>query len=212
MPAKGILKVFKPKSLLDYWTAAMFLAAVIRLFIIKGLDPRTLLLFLVPPLIALANKAFSDRLSTRVLGAVFLTLIGFGVALGRVRSLFPNLCGVDPELSATDNRILTWYAIVYVLYLFSVVPLVLFIRGLIDHRRKRKAEFTKFTCILGLIAELIVGPGMFAVCATTLGLLPVYRSTSDAKPDTPDHRLPDTEQPPEELPEEGSVPPPDTPR
>ncbi len=154
----------------------MFLVAVIQLLLIRGLDWRVLWVFAVPPLIAIGHRAFSERTSNRVLATVFLTLVGFGVALGPVRTLFPDLSGVDPELPPTSNRILTWYAIVYMLYVCPVLPLVLFIRALIDHRRKLKAEFSKFTCILGLIATLIVGPGLFTVCSDVLGLLPVYRA------------------------------------
>jgi hypothetical protein len=187
MKAQGILRKLKPRSLLDLWSFAMFLVAVIQLFLIRGLDWRVLWVFVVPPLIAIGHRTFSERTSNRVLATVFLTLLGFGVALGPVRTLFPDLSGVDPELPTKTNRILTWYAIVYILYVCSVLPLVLFIRALIDHRRKLKAEFSKFTCILGLIATVIAGPVLFAVCCDILGLLPVYRAAgATQQPEEPE--------------------------
>ena len=190
MKSKGIPQALKPKSLLDYWTIAAFLVAVIQLFLLRGLDVRILLLFLVPPFIAFVYRHASDRPSTRAVAAVSRTLFAAGVTLSMTKDVFPELGGVDPDLSAKHDRILAWYVIVYLMYVGAVLPLVLFIRALVDHRRKRKAEFSKTTCILGLIMCLIFAPAMLAICCEYLGLSPVLDTTHEADttqpPDSPD--------------------------
>lgn len=164
----------RPTSLLDYWTIAAFVAAVLGLMRLRGVDFGTLILFLAPPTAALFWRQHSTRQSTRVLCVLFLSLIDVGVALADVEALLPNLGGVDRALSPTHDRILTWYVLVYLLFLTLALPLVLFARGLLDHHSGRPAQFSKPTCVLGLFACLVVGPSMMAVSAATLGLSPVW--------------------------------------
>lgn len=168
----------KVTTALNYWTAAVFIAAVLRLFFLHGLDLRVFGLFLIPPVVALLMERVSIRLSTRVLAASFLTLVNIGVALAPVDRLFPNLGGVHPGLSPENDRILTWYCVVYLMYFFLVMPLVFFTRGLADHFAGRKADLSVFTCALGLGACLFVGPLMFTVTEDILGLSPVWSSQS----------------------------------
>lgn len=177
-----MLGKFKPRSLLDYWTIAAYLTAVLELFLLRGLDFRALVFFLIPPSVVFYWRNCSERASTRLLSALFLSLIGAGVSLAKIERLFPNLGGVDGGLSPAHDRILSWYMTVYILYVTFLLPLLLFGRGLLDHRNRRAPMFSKFTCVLGLIACFIVGPGMFfGACGKTLGLFPVWGFKSAAK-------------------------------
>ena len=169
-----VLQKFKPTSILDYWTVLAYLLAVGTLISLRGLDLDTLFFFLFPPTFAYIHKNLSDRYSTRLMSALFLSLVGAGVTLASKNHLFPNLGGVDKGLSAEHNRILAWYAAVYLLYVFNVLPVVLFGRGLIDHVRRKPTQFSVFTCVLGLIAALFVGPLMFWVTQEHLGLFPIW--------------------------------------
>ena len=152
----------------DYWAAVMFLLAVLQLLLLRGLSIGAMLLFLFPPTAAFLFHAYADRKGSRVVASVFLTLIGIGVTVARVDWLFPEMGGVDARLPREADRILTWYTSVYLLFVFGLLPLFLFIRSLVDHHRKRPAQFSRPTCVLGLIAALLMAPILPVVC---IGLL-----------------------------------------
>lgn len=181
MTRDEILRALRPKTLLGYWTVAVFLAAVVRVFLLKGLDLRVFVLFLLPPFFAYIHALKSERRSTQIVAAAFLTAIDFGIALAPVTWLFPKL-DLMGNLSSHDNRLLSWYLVVYLLYVFEVLPLFLFIRTIRDHWLKRKAMLSKFTCILGLVAWLIIGPVMIAVMGPKVGLYPVWGDPNQNQP------------------------------
>jgi hypothetical protein len=174
---KETLKALKPTSLLDYWTIAAFLAAVLSLFYLRTFDLRVLFFCLFPPLVAFIHKDFSDRKSTRVFSALFLTMIGAGVALAPAKDIFPELGGVAKGLTPEHDRILAWYTVVYLLCVFGGLPAFLFGRGLMDRFRRGSAQFSLFTCILGLVACAVVAPLMFWLCCEHLGLCPLLKQT-----------------------------------
>jgi hypothetical protein len=156
-----ILAILKPISVLEWWTIAVFLGAIGQLLMIRGLDVKILLLFFYPPFLALVFENLAQRKSSRFIAALFLTMLSLGEIPMRFPRLFPNLGkGGESQLAPEYNRLLAWYIIVYLLYVFLLLPLFLFTRGLIDHKRKRPAQFSKFTCVLGLFTCLVVGTGM----------------------------------------------------
>jgi len=178
MEAKGwmtILRGLKPTSLLDYWTIAAFLVAVLNLFHLRNADLEVLFFCLLPPSMALIAKDFSDRLSTRIVALLFLLSIGAGVPIASAERVLPELGGMDEGLASRNDRILAWYAVVYLAYVFGALPLFLFGRGLLDHLRKRKAQFSVFTCVLGLVASTFVAPLTFSLCVEHFGLYPPYK-------------------------------------
>lgn len=171
---KGLARRLRPKSVLDYWVIAAFLTAVVRLFLLKGFHLGILMVFLLPPSFALLVKDASPRRSSRLAALVFLNLVALGVAIAPVEELFPRLGGVVENIPREDNRILAWYLCVYSITLFLLLPVFLFVRAIIDRRRGRPAEFSRFTCYLGLFAVLIAGPVTLVVlCCRILGLWPV---------------------------------------
>jgi len=150
----------------DYQAGITFLIVVGRLFLASGLDSDVLLLFLLPPIMALLAVKTSDRESTRLVGNIFLSLIALGVMIAPFEGVFPELGQqgqVSNDLPAETGRIVSWYLCVYLLWLFNVLPLLLFIRGLRDRRDAREGGFSAFTCYLGLFAWLMVGPLMIAL-------------------------------------------------
>ena len=169
-------RALKPKSILDYWAAVAFLVAVGRLCLLDRPGARVLLVFLGPPALALTAKANSDRRSTRFIATLFLTLIDVGVLLAPFQRIFPRLGASDIPLPASDKRILVWYLLIYVLYIFCILPPFMFIRGLVDKRRHRPSELSRFTCIFGLAAWAFVGPLFVWWCFTELGLWPIIGS------------------------------------
>jgi len=170
---RQLLQRLRPRTLLGYWSTAAFLLAVARLLLIRGLNAGSLILFLFPPLMALVFRG-SDRRSTRVMAALFLTLIDFGVLIGPIPWLFPGLQPIDRGLSATDNRVLAWYVGMYIFYLFVLLPPLIFGRGLL-RRYRRKGDFSTFTNVLGLVAWVIMGLPICCLSFTRLGLWPPIR-------------------------------------
>lgn len=165
-----LLTRLRPKTWLGYWSAAAFLIAVVRLLLIRGVGINTLTLFLFPPFMAFAFQ-YSERRSTRIVAALFLTLVDFGVAIGPIPWVFPNLHPIDGRLSPADNRTLGWYVLAYLIYIFAVLPPFLFGRGLLSRQRK-PGDFSTFTNVLGLVAWVLIGPLMVWFCVTELGLWP----------------------------------------
>ena len=140
---------------------------------LRGIQPGILCLFLLPVLLALVSRS-SERLSTRVVATGFLTLIDCGHLLAPHPWLFPNLPQIDQNLGQADNRILGWYALMYLLYGFVIFPPFLFGRGILD-RRTGRAEFTLFTNVLGLVGWFVTAPGFIWISVDQLGLWPIVR-------------------------------------
>ena len=59
----------------------------------------------------------------------FLILVDLGVVLARAHQIFPWL-NLFPEIPRTQNRIISWYILVYVTLQFGVVPPIVFVRSL----------------------------------------------------------------------------------
>lgn len=172
MPSQRLWKALNLSTLLSYWAAIAFLIAVVRLFLLQGMDIRVLGVYLLPPLLAVGSTR-SNRTSTRILGATFLTLVDFGLLIAPFEMIFPNLGRGGVPLPPHDVRILHWYLVIYLLFLFVIAPPFLFIRGLLDKHYHRQGGFSMFTCILGLITWAIVGPGMVWVLYDRVGLWPI---------------------------------------
>ena len=107
------------------------------------------------------------------MATAFLMMISVGVALGPLPQLFPKLGGVNAKLSHEQNRILGWYVLNYIIYVCTALPVFLFGRGALDHIHRRKAEYTLFTCVLGLTAAALIGPLMLWAAFARLGLWPI---------------------------------------
>jgi hypothetical protein len=152
------------------------LLVVAHLLIIRG-NPLILVLFGLPLALAFAARCDpSSRRSTRIIASIFLAL----VAAGDLVAPFVHLPGSSfPGLSPAESRMLEWYLIAYLLFIFVVFPPVLFIRPLLDRRRGRPAFFSAFTCYLGLFAWVTTGP-MF--CLLIFLLPSILRGTTHASP------------------------------
>lgn len=164
----------KPSALLDWWTIGAFAVVIVRLFVARGSLPNILLLFLGPPCLALVIKYCSKRNSTKIVAALFLTLLDVGVIIAGFDRLFPNLGMYSSNpLSAYDKRVLALYVKLHILFIPCILPLFFCARGLLDRYRKSKSkdydltprvdnsmfpgEFYLGLYILGLIIALISG-------------------------------------------------------
>lgn len=184
MIRKRIVENFKPDSLLDCWTITVFLIAVITLFSLRGMEWRILFFFLFPPILAFFYQSRSSRKSTRILCTIFLTLLSAGITLAPIHQLFPHLKGVDPRLSREHDRILSWYGVIYLLYMI-VLPSMLFLRNWLDYYRDMNPQFSRFTCILGLLTILLLAPAVVWICYELLGLDSIWSSEEKDTPQSP---------------------------
>ena|SRR5215469_12368317 len=136
--------------------AVAFLLSVARLFVINGCDLRVLGMFVFPPFVAFTAcvSTKTSRWTARV-GGSFLVLIGLGVILSSF-DLLPAVLNQFPKLPRADNRLLSWYLWVYLLYIAAILPPYAFGRSLWHHRRGEVAELSPFVCWFGLVAWLLV--------------------------------------------------------
>ena len=155
------------------WVIQALLVAVLQLILLRGVSGGLVALFLVPPLLALAACQSPAGTIRRRLGTAFLVLVGIGVAVSRLPALLPGLGGVDRGLPRVQDRLLTWYSVVYIVFLIGVVPAVLFTRSLAARRRGEAAPFSRPTCYLGIAAMCILWPAVVPVLGGLLGLWPL---------------------------------------
>jgi hypothetical protein len=155
------------------WTACCLFAVVSQLAVIRGFDIRQVLLFGVPVLLALAVASQEATTRGRLLARLFLVLIGLGLVIAKIPWVFPKLGGMDQNLPPESDRALTWYCAVYLLYFSFVLPIHLFSASLRQLKQGKPAQFSAFTCYLGLFASAVVGPGMVCVAVEFFHLLPI---------------------------------------
>jgi hypothetical protein len=134
--------------------------AVVLLLLLRGLDIRILLLYGLPPLFAVFFTDDGHSWGTRKAAWWFLAAIGVGSALAHWPQVFPRLGGAADDLSPFHDRLLTWYAGVYLVSLLGVLPFWVFIRNLLMHARGEPAFFSRFTCYLGLITSALCWFGL----------------------------------------------------
>jgi hypothetical protein len=110
--------------------AVLFLAAVGRLFLVRGASLGGLLLFFGPPLFAYIYLVAPDGwVWTRRLAGSFFVSVAIGILLAPMHRILPRLNGF-PNLPLTDNRLLSWYVCVYLAYLVGVLPPYVAVRNL----------------------------------------------------------------------------------
>ncbi len=124
--------------------------AALSLLLLRGLDWRTFILFGVPPCFAAARTGLAATRGERRVAWAFLAAIGVGAIVSKFPQLLPNLKGFDPQLDPEHDRMLTWYTAVYLVFALGVLPAFLFLRALRKHRAGEPAEFSRFTCYMGL--------------------------------------------------------------
>ncbi len=111
------------------WSLGVFVFAVIHLLRIGAFTSYFAFFFVVLPFGTALAIAFwkGDAVSRWIVA--FLILIDLGVILAPEHRILPML-NMFPEIPRTQNRILSWYFLVYVALQFVVVPPVVFFRSL----------------------------------------------------------------------------------
>ena len=151
------------------------LVAVAHLILLRGLDVRIILLFGLPPAFAALSTTRDATKGQRRLAWSFLAAIGIGATISRFPALFPKLgAGWVPHgLPQEYDRLLAWYAAVYVAFVMGVLPVFVFARALCKRRKGEPADLSPFTCYLGLFTMTLVWvafPGVLAL----LGFWPLF--------------------------------------
>ena len=155
------------------WTACCLFAVVSQLVVIRGFDVRQVLLFGVPVFLGLGIARQEAATRGRLLARLFLALIGLGLLIAKIPWVFPKLGGMDQNLPRESDRALTWYCTVYLLYFTFVLPVHLFTATLQQLKQGKPAQFSAFTCYLGLFTSAVLGPGMVWVAIEFFHLLPI---------------------------------------
>ncbi|HEV3237020.1 MAG TPA: hypothetical protein VGZ25_08530, partial [Gemmataceae bacterium] len=102
------------------------LVAVVSLVLLRGLSLGLVLMFGLPPTVAAFLTQANVSRAGRWIAWSFLAMVGLGSIVARVQPLFPKLGGFAPQLDPWHDRMLSWYAAVYVVWFASVVPITAF--------------------------------------------------------------------------------------
>jgi len=148
------------------------LLAVAQLVLLRGLNPAILLLFGLPPLMAFVAVRHSPRKTTRVVGALFLALIALGAIIAHIPAILPKMGGFDRRLAPAVDRLLTWYACVYLVFVTLIVPTRVFVGSLLQRRCGEQPQFSTFTCVLGLLTTGLMWLVMPVLLGALIGLWP----------------------------------------
>ncbi len=153
---------------------ALFVA-VGRLVLLRGVDARVLLLFIVPPLVAFLILQRATTNGSRRVAMAFLVLVAVGALIEPFPAILPNLGGIDQGLPRGSDRLLTWYAVVYCLFIMGIVPTYFVVANLRCHWRGEPADVSRLTCYLGLLPLVLIWPVLPVMLGALLGLWPFPR-------------------------------------
>jgi hypothetical protein len=136
---------------------AAFAMAVIHWFLLREGSLGALPLFVLPPTFAmLVAGAPAVSKVMRGLAWSFLCCLGMGIVISEFSGILPGMKSA-PGLPAAEGRMLGWYLMVYLAYVFVVWPPFLFVGQLMRRRRGDPKAFSRATCLAGLAAWLLMG-------------------------------------------------------
>jgi hypothetical protein len=147
--------------------------AVAYLVLLRGLELRIIVMFGIPPTCAVLFTAARFPRATRRVAWAFLTAVGIGALVAPFPILFPRLRGFEGQLPPWQDRMLTWYACVYIIWGVIVLPLYGFCGSLRAHRLGQPARLSRPTCYLGIFTVTLFClalPGLFVL----VGFWPVF--------------------------------------
>jgi hypothetical protein len=150
------------------WSLAVFAGAIVQLLLVGGAKSFFFgFVVLFPFTSALAVAHWTRNAPSRWIIA-FLVLVDLGVVLAPAHQICPWL-NVFPEIPHTQNRILSWYILVYATLQFGVAPPVVFVRSLRTAWRGQTPALATWICLFGfavwgLLMAIVVG-----VAATGMG-------------------------------------------
>lgn len=157
--------------LVDHGIIAMLIAGY-YLVELRGVEARQFFLFGIPPLVAVLFTRHGKSVTTRSMAWGFLGMVGVGSLIAPTPALFPNLGSIDRQLGVHHDRMLSWYAGVYVVWLAGILPIGVFRQCLRDHRDGRPTQFSRPTCYLGLMTTALMWIGL-PHCLAVMGFWPV---------------------------------------
>jgi hypothetical protein len=131
------------------WSLALFGFAVFHLIAIGQLKTYYAFFLIAFPFGMALSISYRMGNATSRWIVVFLILVDFGVVIGPEHQILPIL-NLFPEMPRTQNRILTWYFLVYATLQFVVVPPVVFFKSLRTAWRGEQPALEIWICLLGL--------------------------------------------------------------
>ena len=167
-PAPTVIKRITRRINLLWTAVAFFLAVIQACLVLSSMSLGALALFVIPPVISfmIVISPGMTRMA-RFLASFILATVEAAVFLAPLTWVFPNFSTKSP-LPLEQARILGFYLMGWLFFIFVLLPPCIFGRSLIRRFQKKPASFSTFTCILGLFAWLLVGPVMTYFMMTTL--------------------------------------------
>ena len=130
------------------WSLAVFVGAVIALLRVGEIKSFVFGFIVLFPFSMALWLAYRMRNATSRWIIAFLVLVDLGVIFAPAHQIFPRL-NFFPEISRTQNRILSWYIVVYVTLQFGVAPPIAFVRSLRTAWRGGKPALATWICVFG---------------------------------------------------------------
>jgi hypothetical protein len=119
---------------------------------------RAVLLYFVPPVLAVLLLAVNLIRGTNpaviILCQVFLDMIAVAVLLGELKFFLPNIKPQFPGVPPQQDRILTFYFIAYMMFLWILLPPYFLGGSMYQHYRKVPAAISLPTCCFGTLTWL----------------------------------------------------------
>jgi hypothetical protein len=143
------------------WSLVVFASAIVDLLWVGNAKSFFFgFMVLFPFTAALAIAHWTRNAPSRWIIA-FLVLVDLGVLLAPAHLICPWL-NMFPEIPRTQNRIISWYILVYATLQFGVLPPVVFVRSLRTASRGETPALATWICLFGfavwgLLMSIVVG-------------------------------------------------------
>jgi len=137
------------------WSLGLFVAALIPLLRIGDVKSLFFGFIALFPFGMALWIAFRTRPATSRWIVAFIVLVDLGVIVAPFHGVLPWL-NMFPEIPRTENRILSWYCLVYTTLQFGVAPPVVLGRCLHTAWRGGRTALAPWICVFGLAVWLLL--------------------------------------------------------
>jgi hypothetical protein len=131
------------------WSLGVFGFAVLHLLAMDHIKSIVFLFYLILPFGGALAISYRQGAETSRWIVIFLILVDLGVIIAPDHWILPAL-NMFPDLPRTQNRILTWYFLVYVSLQFVVAPPVFFFQSLRIAWSGVRPPLASWICLFGL--------------------------------------------------------------
>ena len=137
------------------WSLGLFAVAILHLILVGQFKNYFAAFLVILPFSTalIMSYQFGERTSGWIV--TFLILVDLGVIIAPEQQILPKL-NMFPQIPRTQNRILSWYILVYISLQFVALPPVAFFRSLRTAWRGNQPTLSPWICLLGFAVWILV--------------------------------------------------------